>query len=52
MPAGCLVGIDRTNGAGKTTLLRLVTGQKKADFGDTRIGQTVKIPTWTRSGAT
>lgn len=41
-PAG-IIGIIGPNGAGKTTLFRMIMGQEKADSGDFKIGQTVKI---------
>lgn len=41
-PAG-IVGIIGPNGAGKTTLFRMVIGSEKADKGDFKIGETVKI---------
>jgi len=41
-PAG-IVGIIGPNGAGKTTLFRLMMGAEKADKGNFKIGETVKI---------
>jgi len=41
-PAG-IVGIIGPNGAGKTTLFRLIMGSEKAEQGDFRIGETVKL---------
>jgi len=41
-PAG-IVGIIGANGAGKTTLFRMMMGVEKADKGDFKIGETVKI---------
>jgi len=41
-PAG-IVGIIGPNGAGKTTLFRLIIGSEKAEKGNFRIGETVKI---------
>jgi len=41
-PAG-IIGIIGPNGAGKTTLFRMIMAQEKADAGDFKIGQTVKI---------
>lgn len=41
-PAG-IVGIIGPNGAGKTTLFRMIIGSEKADKGDFRTGETVKI---------
>ncbi|HEY3486943.1 MAG TPA: energy-dependent translational throttle protein EttA, partial [Gammaproteobacteria bacterium] len=43
LPPGGIVGVIGPNGAGKTTLFRLITGQEKADSGEIRIGETVKI---------
>ncbi len=43
LPKGGIVGIIGPNGAGKTTLFRIITGQEKADGGELRIGDTVKI---------
>jgi sulfate-transporting ATPase len=40
---GSIVGIIGPNGAGKTTLLRMITGSEKADSGNIKIGETVKI---------
>ncbi|MDP4267061.1 MAG: energy-dependent translational throttle protein EttA [Bacteroidota bacterium] len=41
-PAG-IVGIIGPNGAGKTTLFRMIMGLEKADRGDFKIGETVKL---------
>jgi ATP-binding cassette ChvD family protein len=41
-PAG-IVGIIGPNGAGKTTLFRMIMEQEKADKGDFKIGETVKL---------
>jgi len=41
-PAG-IVGIIGPNGAGKTTLFRLIMGSEKAEKGNFRIGETVKL---------
>jgi ATP-binding cassette ChvD family protein len=43
LPPGGIVGVIGPNGAGKTTLFRMVTGQEKADGGELRIGETVKL---------
>ena len=43
IPAGAIVGIIGANGAGKTTLFKMLTGTEKADSGDVRIGETVKL---------
>jgi energy-dependent translational throttle protein EttA len=40
---GSIVGIIGPNGAGKTTLFRLITGHQKADAGEFRVGETVKL---------
>ena len=43
IPAGAIVGIIGPNGAGKSTLFRMIAGKEKADSGDIKIGQTVKM---------
>lgn len=43
LPPNGIVGIIGPNGAGKTTLFRLIMGLEKADKGDFRVGETVKI---------
>ncbi len=43
LPKGGIVGVIGPNGAGKTTLFRLITGQDKADSGDFKVGETVKL---------
>jgi energy-dependent translational throttle protein EttA len=43
LPPGGIVGVIGPNGAGKTTLFRMLTGQEKADGGELRIGDTVKL---------
>jgi energy-dependent translational throttle protein EttA len=43
LPKGGIVGVIGPNGAGKTTLFRLITEQDKADSGDFRVGETVKL---------
>ena len=43
IPAGAIVGIIGPNGAGKSTLFRMIAGKEKADTGDIKIGQTVKM---------
>jgi ATP-binding cassette ChvD family protein len=43
LPPGGIVGVIGPNGAGKTTLFRLITGQEKADSGNIKIGETVKL---------
>ncbi|MGQ0542058.1 MAG: ATP-binding cassette domain-containing protein, partial [Blastocatellia bacterium] len=43
LPKGGIVGVIGPNGAGKTTLFRLITEQDKPDFGDFKVGDTVKL---------
>ncbi|NUN10951.1 MAG: energy-dependent translational throttle protein EttA [Ignavibacteriaceae bacterium] len=43
IPPGAIVGIIGPNGAGKTTLFRMITGQEKADGGEIKLGETVKL---------
>ena len=43
LPPGGIVGVIGPNGAGKTTLFRMITGQEKADAGELRIGENVKL---------
>jgi len=43
IPAGAIVGIIGPNGDGKSTLFRMIAGKEKADTGDIKIGQTVKM---------
>ena len=43
LPRGGIVGIIGPNGAGKTTLFRMLTGVEKADAGEIRIGDSVKL---------
>jgi sulfate-transporting ATPase len=43
IPPGAIVGVIGPNGAGKSTLFRMIAGEEKADQGEIRIGQTVKI---------
>jgi ATP-binding cassette ChvD family protein len=43
LPPGGIVGVIGPNGAGKTTLFRMITGQEKADAGQIRVGETVKL---------
>ena len=43
LPSGGIVGVIGPNGAGKTTLFRLITGQERADSGQLRIGETVRL---------
>ncbi|MCX6126958.1 MAG: energy-dependent translational throttle protein EttA [Proteobacteria bacterium] len=42
-PKGAIVGIIGPNGAGKSTLFKMIGGFDKADSGDLRLGDTVKI---------
>ncbi|MDR1411293.1 MAG: energy-dependent translational throttle protein EttA [Spirochaetaceae bacterium] len=43
VPPGACVGIIGPNGAGKTTLFRIITGAEKADKGEIRLGDSVKL---------
>jgi len=43
LPRGGIVGIIGPNGAGKTTLFRMINGDEKADGGELKIGDTVKV---------
>ena len=43
LPPNGIVGVIGPNGAGKTTLFRLIMGLDKADTGDFKIGETVKL---------
>ena len=43
LPPGGIVGVIGPNGAGKSTLFKILTGQEKADAGDFRLGETVKL---------
>jgi len=43
LPPGGIVGVIGPNGAGKSTLFKLITGQEKADAGEIRLGETVKL---------
>jgi ATP-binding cassette ChvD family protein len=43
LPPGGIVGIIGPNGAGKTTLFRMITGSEKADSGNLKIGDSVKL---------
>jgi ATP-binding cassette ChvD family protein len=43
IPKGAIVGIVGPNGVGKTTLFRMIAGQEKADAGNIKIGETVKL---------
>ncbi len=43
MPRGGIVGIIGPNGVGKTTLFKTIVGLEKADEGEVKVGDTVKI---------
>ncbi len=43
LPPNGIVGVIGPNGAGKTTLFRLIMGLEKADKGDFKVGETVKL---------
>lgn len=43
IPRGAIVGVIGPNGVGKSTLFRMITGAEKADSGQFKVGQTVKI---------
>jgi len=43
LPAGGIVGIIGPNGAGKTTLFKMITGVEKADSGNFKMGDSVKL---------
>jgi ATP-binding cassette ChvD family protein len=43
VPPGACIGIIGPNGAGKTTLFKIITGTEKADSGDLRLGESVKL---------
>jgi energy-dependent translational throttle protein EttA len=43
LPPGGIVGVIGPNGAGKTTLFRMIVGQEKADKGDIKVGESVKL---------
>jgi len=43
LPRGGIVGVIGANGAGKTTLFRMIIGEEKADSGELRLGETVKV---------
>ncbi|MDR1804201.1 MAG: energy-dependent translational throttle protein EttA [Treponema sp.] len=43
VPPGACIGIIGPNGAGKTTLFKIITGAEKADSGDLRLGDSVKL---------
>ncbi|MEO6204519.1 MAG: energy-dependent translational throttle protein EttA [Mycobacteriales bacterium] len=43
LPRGGIVGIIGPNGVGKTTLFKTIVGLEKADAGEVRVGETVKL---------
>jgi ATP-binding cassette ChvD family protein len=43
VPPGACVGIIGPNGAGKTTLFKIIAGIEKADSGELRLGDSVKL---------
>jgi ATP-binding cassette ChvD family protein len=43
LPRNGIVGVVGPNGAGKTTLFKTIVGLEKADSGEVKIGETVKI---------
>ncbi|MCL2479690.1 MAG: energy-dependent translational throttle protein EttA [Treponema sp.] len=43
VPPGACVGIIGPNGAGKTTLFKIIASKEKADSGDIRLGETVRL---------
>jgi ATP-binding cassette ChvD family protein len=43
VPPGACVGIIGPNGAGKTTLFRIIAGEEKADGGEMRLGDSVRL---------
>ena len=43
LPRNGIVGVIGPNGAGKTTLFKTILGMEKADSGDVKVGETVKI---------
>ena len=43
LPRNGIVGIIGPNGAGKTTLFKTILGMEKADSGNVKVGETVKI---------
>ncbi len=43
LPRSGIVGVIGPNGAGKTTLFRMLLGEEKAEGGELKVGETVKI---------
>ena len=43
VPPGACIGIIGPNGAGKTTLFKIIAGTEKADSGNLKLGESVKL---------
>jgi len=43
LPRNGIVGVVGPNGAGKTTLFKMLIGEEKADDGEIKVGETVKV---------
>ncbi|MDW3094735.1 MAG: energy-dependent translational throttle protein EttA [Gammaproteobacteria bacterium] len=43
IPRGAIVGVIGGNGVGKTTLFKMIVGQEKADDGNLKVGESVKL---------
>jgi ATP-binding cassette ChvD family protein len=43
LPRGGIVGVIGPNGTGKTTLFKMIVGEEKADDGEVKVGDTVRI---------
>jgi ATP-binding cassette ChvD family protein len=43
LPRNGIVGVVGPNGAGKTTLFKMLVGEEKADDGEIKVGETVKL---------
>ena len=43
LPRNGIVGVVGPNGAGKTTLFKMLVGEEKADDGEVKVGETVKL---------
>ena len=50
LPRNGIVGVIGPNGVGKTTLFKTIVGLEQPDSGNVRVGETVKLPTSTRTG--